>query len=241
MPIPGVDYLGGAKYPTQIVQAHPRQWAAGIFYSTFGDADSTIRLMCQSQKFSEIVVHMAKFDRSHRYVISRNLPRLRRYATRLELVALSCPGTKILLSPFCEHDHKAKVMRPVFRVISRLAPSTIMVNSILRGERIPGIITEIHLEGSKPLPAPPRGQYIVSLDGYTKELSRANLEAITAKYKTARQIRIWSFRLNGKVSNEDKTPIAERYNWPNSQYLKSLANKLRQAFIKVGIYGSTIT
>lgn len=195
--------------------------------------------MCQSGKFSEIVVHVARFDPSHRYIVSRNLPKVRRYASKLELIALSCPETKILLSPFCEHNHKASTMRPIFRTLSRLAPSTVMVNSILKGDRIPGVITEIHLEANKALPRPPKGQYIVSLDGYTEMLTTRRLEAIAAKYKDARQIRIWSLKLNGKTGVDDRTPIADRKAWPSASYLKKLSDKLKQAFIKVGIYVST--
>ena len=228
----GADYLGGVKFGKQMLEAHPPGGVGGIFYTTFGHARSTLKKMCQSGKFSEIVVHLAPFENSHKYPIAKLLPNLRVWAAEVEAIAKANGGTVILLSPFCEHNHPARDMKPVFEELKRIAPSCEMLNSILDGERVPGTITEIHLPNSKELPKKPRGDYTVSFDGFggdgTGNYPDTNIQAILSKYGDARHIRCWNFRFNGKTGWKDKTPLDKRVSWPSREYIVQMLSAMRE-------------
>lgn len=219
----GVDYLGGRHYEKAMLITHPPLWSGGIFLRTFGDARSTLEKMCRSGKFSEIVVHLAPFDNSHRYELNKYLPNVRRDALWCEGLSRKYPNVVLMLSVFCEHNHSAKTMKPVFDGLKRIAPSCLMVNSIWKGEVVPGVITEIHLENSKPKRKPP-GEYLVSFDGIggdgEGDFTDVDVPKLLNIYSDARHIRLWNFRYNGKFGHKDTTPIAQRKCWPSVEYLK---------------------
>lgn len=205
MPIPGADYLGGAKYQSAIVAEHVPGGAAGIFLNTFGDATNTIRALCPNA--SEIVVHLAPFDSTHSYPLKEYLNGVLRDAKRLERVAKNCNAI-IMLSPFCEHNHSKATMQKVLKAVQKVAPSTVMVNSIWRGAVIPGVITEIHLPARIP-----KGEYTVSLDGNTGPVD-------FSKYRKARHFRWWTPQMNGKAYATENTPIANRKHYPTRADLR---------------------
>lgn len=227
----GADYLGGVKFEKEMLAAHPTGGVGGIFYTTFGSAKGTLLRMCQSEKFSEIAVHLAPFDNSHRYPIAQLMPKLREWAREVETISKLFPATVILLSPFCEHNHTSKEMQPVFQELKQIAPSCLMLNAIWKGQRVPGTVTEIHLSNSKSLPKKPGGDYTVSFDGFGGDGSGnypdTDIQAILIKYADARHIRCWNFRFNGKTSFKDKTPLADRSSWPSVEYIAQMLSAMR--------------
>ena len=232
----GGDYLGGRNFEKAMMEAHPVGGVGGIFLRTFGDARKTVERMAASGKFSEIVVHLAPFDNSHRYQISKYGPQVRADAAWLEEVSKANPHCVLMLSPFCEHNHPRSVMEPFMMDLQKIAPSCLLVNSVWKGETIPGIITEIHIPSSKLLPKIPRGEYTVSFDGiggdtriqYQGDFPDVDVPSILAHYATARHIRFWNFRCNGKFGNKDTTPIAQRKHWPDAHYLTGHLWMMRQ-------------
>jgi hypothetical protein len=220
----GADYLGGVKYESAMIKTHPVNRVGGIFLRTFGPALNTIEKMCASFKFSEIVIHIAPFDPTHAYSLNQYLPRVYSDAKALERLSKKYPNTVLLLSPFCEHNHSTSTMLPVFNKLKTIAPSCGYINSIWKGGRVPGIITELHLENSKKLPKVPTENYTISFDGFggdgSGDFSDTDIMAILNKYSTARHIRCWNFRFNGKFGHKDETPIKNRRFWPDDNYLK---------------------
>jgi hypothetical protein len=221
--IPGMDYLGGKHFEKDMLRAHPQGWCAGIFLRTFGDARSTVEKMARSGKFSEIVIHLAPFDKDHRYPISKLQKQVEADAAWCEQLARKYPGTKILISPFCEHNHPRKVMIPFFERLRKIAPSCLMVNSIWKGEQVPGVITEIHLENSKPK-RKPSGEYIVAFDGFggdgSGDSTDCDIDTILARYPDARQVRFWNFRFNGKFGHKDTAPVNKRKHWADHHMIR---------------------
>lgn len=219
----GVDYLGGNHYQRALMNTHPAGWCAGIFLNTFGKARDTVEAMAKSRKFSEIVVHLAPFDNDHLYPIRKLQPQLEKDSAWLEGLAKACPWTIFLISPFCEHNHRAKEMRPLFVRLDQLAPSCLFVNSIWKGEEVNGTITEIHLTNSR-LPRKPRNEYIITFDGFggdgSGDFPDTNIEKVLNAYPDARQIRLWNFRYNGKFGHKDTASVSDRKNWPNESYLR---------------------
>ena len=239
----GGDYLGAVKYEKTMLQAHRPGDVGGIFLRTFGDARGTVEAMAKSGKFSEIVVHLAPFDRSHSYPVRQLLPQLKKDAAWLESVSVRFPKTVFLLSPFCENNHPAAVLKPVFAEMKRLAPSCLMLNSIWKGQQVPGTVTEIHLTSSK-LPRKPKGEYTVSFDGFggdgTGDFPDANVPAILQAFADARHVRWWNFRLNGKFGHLDASDVSGRQNWPDLNYLlghrATMKNREGKATWTSGLY-----
>ena len=220
---PGVDYLLGRNYQKAMLETHPATWAGGIFLRTGGDARATVKAMCQSRKFSDLVVHLAPFDNSHAYPINKLLPQIIADAKWLQSIQTLCPDTRLMPSPFCEHNHPANKIKPVLDAIKKAAPSTYPVNTIWRGGVVDGYTTEMHLADSKPR-APPRGEYTVSFDGFggdgSGDFTDADIDTILKRYSSARHIRLWNFRYNGKFGHKDRTPLSARKHWPDANYLR---------------------
>lgn len=219
----GCDYLGGKHYKSAILKTHPHGWAAGIFLRTFGNTMGFIEKMCASGKFSEIVVHVAPFDKDHRYEFSKYVPQIKKDVAKLEEISKKYPSVVLMVSPFCEHNHPRDKMVVLFKELKQIAPSCLMVNSIWKGQTVPGIITEIHLENSK-LKIKPQGDYIVAFDGFgsdgSGDMPDTDVQKILNHYSDARQIRLWNFRYNGKFGHKDKAPVDKRKHWPDENYLK---------------------
>lgn len=219
----GQDFLGiNHYYRTAVLAARPNE-PVGMFLTTFGNARPTLERMARSRKFSEIVVHLAPFDRSHRYPINSLRKQLLADARFCDALAARA-GQQIWISPFCEHNHKAKDMRDLFRELKQVAPHCLMVNSIWKGEEVDGTITEIHIEKTAALPKVPKNQFIVSFDGCgstgTGDMPDVDVDAIMQRYSRALHIRAWNFRYNGKFGNKDTTDLSKRKHWPNIKYIR---------------------
>lgn len=230
MPKFGGDYLGGTHFEHALLKAHQPGDVAGIFYRTFPKpneptAKKTIIRMCQSGHFSEIVIHLAPFDGSHRYPISNLITRVLSDSADLEKIQRLYPNTQLMLSPFCENGHTAKELKPVFDGMVRAAPKCLMVNSTTNGTEVPGVITEIHIPDANHLPRQPIGPHTVSFDGFggqgTPDFMQSNIKVIILHYPNARHIRWWDFKCNGKRDWEDQTPISQRDTWPDITYIQT--------------------
>jgi hypothetical protein len=220
----GHDFLAiNHYYRTAVLAARPGE-VAGMFLTTFGNARPTLERMAKSKKFCVIVVHLAPFDRTHRYPISR-LKKQVLADTRFCAALAKRTGQDIWISAFCEHQHAAKDMRPLFIEMRKIAPNCTLVNSIYKGgQEVDGTITEIHVEKSSALPKVPKNQFIVSFDGCgstgTGDMPDLNIDAIVQRYSAALHIRAWNFRYNGKFGHKDTTDISKRKCWPNVKYIR---------------------
>jgi len=220
----GQDFLFGSFYLQALLAASRSGDCAGIFLNTPRRQHKTLNKMLRSKLYSEIVVHVCPFDYSHEYPI-RELRKLCIAETKfLQKKAKRFKSTKILISLFCEHNHARRNIEPLINKCKTLAPDCEFVNSIWKGEPVPGTIAEIHITSSKNLPRPPQGQYTISFDGFggdgTGDSPDCDIGRIINHYPDARQIRIWNFRHNGKFGHLDHTPQDKRENWPTVQYLK---------------------
>ncbi len=219
----GGDFLGLLHYTKEAIAATKKGDVAGVMLRTFGDAREAIRQLVVSKKISEIVIHLAPFDYDHLYPIEKLYNQVIEDSEWVELMAVKHPEVKFLISPFCENNHPASKMIPLFNDIKRIAPSCLMVNSIWKGEVVPGVITEIHLPDARPVKKP-KGEYMVSFDGFggggKGDFPDGDITTIMKRYPDARQIRYWNFPCNGKYGHDDDSPIEDRYNWPNTQMLK---------------------
>lgn len=219
----GACTLGAVRYQNAAIRGARQGDVSAIFLRTFGYALATVKAMLNSKRFSEIVVHTAPFDYSHAYPIRQLMVTVEEDARDLEKLAKANPWTTVMISPFCEHNHNARAIKPVLDRIKQLAPSCLVVNSIWQGQAVPGYITEIHIPNSKQLPRVPRGEYTISFDGFggdgSGDFTDTDVVTLLNRYATARHIRNWNFRYNGKYGHKDKALLTERKHWPDGKYI----------------------
>lgn len=223
----GNDFLAGRLYQSALLKSLRQGEVGGIFLTTFGDAKKTVEKILKTKKLSEIVIHLAPFDGSHKYPVNSLKKQIMKDTAWCEKMQLKYPDTDIMISFFCEHNHKADTMKPLFKEGKEIAPHCFFVNSIWKGEEVPNTITEIHIPNSKQLPPVPKNEFTLAFDGIggdgSGDFPDCNIQKIIEKYSVSgrlRHIRAWNFRHNGKYGHNDPAKVNEREHFPNEQYLR---------------------
>lgn len=213
--MPGMDYLGGAKFCDEAIKGHPNGAATGFFIDTFGDATPCIDRFIRSGKTNTVRVHLAWSD-THQFNPSE-FDRIAKKASALEVLARKYPTARIYVSGACEHnlsEQQAKLLRA--KVSARCPSCAGYVNSVWRGAQIDGI-NEVH--GDKP--RKPNGQYMVSFDGTPAVDSDVTLWK--QQYADALIQFLWEPRFNGRWEDNDNTPRPQRRGWPDAKFIQSIA------------------
>lgn len=173
----GLDLLGMALYPNEALKAFVQGYAIGAFWSEFGSVTKLSHDLyvkgCRIFRFQAI------WDGSHGYDIKKNLPTLKAACLEIQAFKKAHPDARILISPFCEHNHTAKEMAPVFKSMTQWAPDCEQVNCIWKGQFIPNMLNEVHGEA----PKLPDGRFIVSADG--TDLTTINIPKWNARHINA--------------------------------------------------------
>lgn len=214
--MPGMDYLGGAKYCDAINASHPRGYAAGFFLDTFGDALPCAERLFRSGKADTFRFHYEWSD-THSFPPS-SFDRIANKSVAVEKFIERNPGVKVIASGACEHNldaTQAKILRA--KVLAKCPRCAGYSNSIWKGATIDGI-NEVH--GLKP--KKPKGQYIESTDGEPLEDGDATLWKQT--YSDALIQFAWTCRFNGRWECNDKTPRPDRTGYPTDpKFIESIA------------------
>lgn len=240
----GSDPLAAVLYEKEVIQSLRKGDVSGIFLNTFYKknkkgkkvyAKKTLRKILKTNLLDEIVVHIAPFDNSHAYPISKLKKQILADAAWLEKEQAKTQ-TLIIISPACENNWKRTESEPLFNEIKKVAPRCDYINSIWKGEEVPGIDTEIHIPNSKQLPKIPKNRFTISFDGFggdgSQDFPDAKLIEILKPYIASgrlRHVRGWHFRCNGKKDHNDSTPIGSRKYLPNANYLLCLVYSIEAA------------
>ncbi len=212
----GLDVLGGARYPKEIARAYQPGTILGFFWdrNLFGYGGEVLSA-CYPKGLRVVRVQGLWAGASHDYSGKKWFDRAIAIAGEVYKERRARPELTVLFSPFCEHNLRAPVMRALFAEIRKRYPALILVNSIWKGEAIPGEINEIHSE-TKTL----SGSYINSTDGVLGGRGGAGLVDIDAEKWKARNFSathllgwIKRFNLNEadpKISTRPLTPKERR-------------------------------
>jgi len=239
----GADPLAAVLYEDAVIESLRKGDVSGIFLNTFYKtrngkkvyAKKTLQRILATNLLDEIVVHLAPFDNSHRYPIKQLRKEILADSAWLEAEQAKT-RTLIIISPFCENNHKAKDMKPLFDDIARVAPRCDYINSIWKGEEVQGVDTEIHIPDARNLPRIPKNRFTISFDGFggdgSQDFPDAKLIEILKPYILSgrlRHVRGWHFRCNGKKDHLDSTPIGLRRYLPNANYILCLVYTIEAA------------
>ncbi len=219
--LPGLDYLGGAKFCDAILEAHPPGAAAGFFIDTFGDAIPCIDRLAASGKATTFRVHLAWSD-THQFN-PRDFDGIAAKARRLNGLAKKYPTYSFYVSGACEHnlnEVQAKILRA--KVLAQCQDCKGYVNTPWRGARIDGL-NEIHgfPKDKRGRPTKPTGAYLVSFDGVAAVDS--DIGAWEAAHSDALIRFLWEPRFNGRWETNDNTPRPKRRGFADAKLIRSLA------------------
>lgn len=218
--VPGIDYLGGAKYIDTAIAVHPKGWAAGFIYDVdgFGNAHAAIDKFCSKAQPSSVRAHMMWRD-DHKFENERLWPTIVARAKKFAELSAKYPHIQFFCSPALEHRLPAAKMRKLIIQVQAVLPAHVrVVNSYISGgQAVPEVINEVH--GDRPgKPKGPNG-YFVSYDGTS--MFNKDVEAWKKRYADAHILFSWEFRNNLRQGPDDKTPRAKRRTRPSKEYLLS--------------------
>lgn len=214
----GIDCLGAALYPDEVLKALPKDAVIGFFWEEFGPARD-FYLRCLRQGFRTFRIQ-ALWDKTHAYPVSL-VPRVLKIAQDVEAISNKF-GATTYFSPFCEHNHPRDVMLDVFAKLRKVV-NLPLVNSVWKGSFLKGEINEVHYDENGP---EPEGDYILSGDGVGADNGAGLVDIDVEKWKARfprAMIRLgWGLRCNLNELEQPFIPPKQRRAKPTIQYLKSV-------------------
>jgi hypothetical protein len=211
----GIDYLGGARYSSLVINEHPDGWAARGFANTFGDFLPTARALLRTGRCPRLGVH-AVWQDNHTYVPARDDKVIFSEFAKYKKLKKEFSNLEIQFSPFCEHQIKGQQLITLFNRLRNENEGLVLVNSNWRGDWVANEINEVH--GSKsPVP---NGMYNFSYDG--QSCFDSNVEADKQKFAGANTFYLWGPSCNGRLNTNDKTPRPQRKAWLYTKELDSM-------------------
>lgn len=213
-----VDYLAGARYQKEVLQAHKPGFGARVILAkeVFGDGLPLLKGLARKGTAPALGGH-AIWDDRHTFG-SKHLKIAIREAERLNDLAAKHPAIKWYFSPYLEHNLSASSMLKVMKEIERHSTNLILVNSPFKGAILPGYVNECHGEHGKPI----SGRYIWSADG--DSIVDLDVEKLKQLHAKAELFCLWNSQLNLRMSDSDTTPRPQRRVRPSLKLIKSLNN-----------------
>lgn len=213
--MPGMDYLGLAKFCDAALGGHPNGAAVGAFIDTFGDSTGCIDKFAASRKTSTFRIHLSWSD-THQFN-PRDFDGIAAKAGKIETLARKYPNDKFYISGACEHNldaTQAKILRA--KVLAKCPHCAGYVNTVWKGALIDGI-NEVHGQN----PRKPSGQYMESYDGTSAVDS--NVTVWKKQFADAIIQFLWEPRFNGRWESNDNTPRPNRTGYPDEKFVRSVA------------------
>lgn len=208
----GLDYLGGAKYRSVVLDEHPMGWAAGFFAQTFGDAYPVIDALLATGRCPLVRIHLLWSD-THTFG-DKDIPAIRGLSTKYNELARKYRNVKVEISPCCEHNLKES--DKYLDIVKIHAPDCTPVNTPWNGALSKKYKNEVH--GSKK--DAPRGAYNYSYDG--QSAVDADVSKHKKKYSSSEVFFWWVPQFNLRKNTNDKTPRPERKAVPTNQLVDSV-------------------
>ena len=227
MALKGQDYLGAVKFKSAMFQSNRERRPAGLMLLTFGSEKqglSVFREMVLSNEFSHVRVHVAEFDKTHEYKISKYLPVVLKVMPKLQEVAFKNLGCPVLASPFCENKHSSARMADVFKQMLKVAPHCAPIQSSISRQWVRGQWNEAH--GLYPK-LPPYRPILLSADGIGSDPKKPSAGLVDSdaaawvEYHDAKVdiILAWSNFDNLREKDENDAP-KDRNNPPSAEELE---------------------
>lgn len=218
----GMDYLFGAAYQKQILNSHPKGWAAGFFYGMYRGRDGKLATFDPPFAVMQALIKrggsnhfriQVLWDDNHKFYPS-DLHLIKKAVFDCEEFAKKHRSATIEISPYCEHNLKAP--DSVLSEIANMAPNCRIVNTPWQGALSKQFKNEVHGGHS----APSRGVYNYSFDG-TSAVD-ANSWEMQKTHSKSDVFYFWVPQFNRKKNTADSTPREKRQVVPNKALIESL-------------------
>lgn len=232
----GVDYLGGAKYQKLILQSHPKNLAAGVFWNVDGFGSAKALVQGLAKKETVLIRIQLMWKDGHGFKRS-DFPEIVKRAKEVEAIAAKNPKTEFRISGACENKLSRKDAQDLADLCKAAAPHCKYVHCPLsEGVVLADEINEFHGAEKKPRKCK-RMQF--SFDGTSAVDS--NITEVKEDYEEAEVFFIWIPQNNGRKTTKDTTPRPQRKAYPTRELIESqyalIADKGKTTF-NGGIYKS---
>lgn len=221
----GIDYLGGAKYGSEIVKSHPDDFAIGIFTQKelFGDAYPVIDKVL-AKKRVPLVRYNLRWSDSHTFT-RRDFPKIVAEARRFVSLVEKYPNVECQFSGATEHRlNKEEALDLAIEVLRVIPERCEYVNNPWEGKGAfipptPRTLNEVH--GGKAQRPKVGGRYVYSFDG--TDAFDVNVTALKKRFHDADVFFMWTSQNNGRRNVADTTPRPQRKFWPTADLIRMQA------------------
>lgn len=216
----GIDHLGGARYKKIARKAHPRNFAAGVFWDVPGFGPAKELIEGWAKDGVSLIRIQLLWDDDHRYPRSV-FKEAKKRAAIVESIAIRFPNTTFQVSGACEHELPPADARELATMCKSVSPHCEYVNSPLpKGAVLPEEINEFHGTEEKPRKCP---RYQFSFDG--TNCVDENVTQYKENYKDAKVFFFWGPQANGNknMKREDTLSRPKRTAFPTSELIQSWA------------------
>ena len=219
----GLDLLGLARYPKDVVsdlaRQWPRGWWLGVFSDVdgFGDARANAKRILEGGRVGGVRVQGAWRDNHNFSDLSAT--DVLGDSGRWNVVASEFKGVPFEYSFACEHTISSPDR---FHDLVATRPLLTPVNVPWTGGMSRKYKNEIH--GTKPAL---RGKYNFSFDG--TDAVNSDMAAFRKRHRKSQVFYLWTPQFNGRMNTKDATPRPQRKAWPSIELIESviyLANKV---------------
>ena len=216
-PTPCISPLAAVKYPA-LLKHIPIHYSVKFFYKTFGNARQLV--IDEFKKGRQLVGVDGLWEDDHEFN-DKHIPEIKRIGNELQQILNQFPGRKIKYRPFTEH----KIAKPdqYLEIAQAACPGCIIVNSAWTGgfTENPKFQNEVH--GIKDYPKSLLQKGIAYNYDYDGDSSfDSDRKSMAEKHSQAEEFCDWTWDLNQKINEKDKTPRPQRVHKPTKKVFDGL-------------------
>jgi hypothetical protein len=218
-----IDYLGGARYGDIILKAHPKDFGAGFFsfVDGFGSSLPVARKLASTNRCPFIRFHLWWRD-NHNF--NGYEDEIINQAEDVRKLVKDFPKIQFEVSPACEHlwrKEKADlVCANVEKIFKGLSNVEVINTPYLGGggQLSSKYKNEVHRADNQ---VPRQGRFNFSYDGRSAVDSPVSKDK--RRWQKAEWFFFWTYQLNLKRNEKDRTPRKDRKAKPTKELIESLA------------------
>lgn len=221
----GIDHLAGGKYAKEVLAAHPKGFAIGIFTQKelFADAYPLInKLLAKGE--TPLVRYNLRWSDTHQFS-KADFPKIVAEAKRFVPLVNKYPGAECEFSGATEHQLNAQEALALANLVLNVIPERCKyVNNPWQGrgsfiKPTDRIKNEVHGKHAG-IPAV-GGKFNWSADG--DDVFDFDITAVKKQLSDADVFFFWASQNNGKKTEKDPTPRAQRQAWPTIELIRAEA------------------